>query len=114
MSGILKTRARILKAPWRKTATMSAPAPTPWRRIVPPLARLDLRPRRQDHADRRRCPRRMPRPRLAGGVQRRLKFDVQRAGSDATAVHRAQHLNVTDGIEAEARPRRVEGSGPGG
>jgi len=76
--------------------------------------RLDLRPRRQDHADRRRCPRRMPRPRLAGGVQRRLKFDVQRAGSDATAVHRAQHLNVTDGIEAEARRRRVEGSGPGG
>ena len=40
---------------------------------------------------------------LAGGVQRRLKFDVQRAGSDATAVHRAQHLNVTDGIEAEAQ-----------
>src|SRR5258708_7459717 len=39
---------------------------------------------------------------------------VQRAGSDATAVHRAQHLNVTDGIEAEARRRRVEGSGPGG
>jgi ABC-type glutathione transport system ATPase component len=39
---------------------------------------------------------------LAGGVQRRLKFDIQRAGSDATAVHRAQHLNVTDGIEAEA------------
>jgi hypothetical protein len=28
---------------------------------------------------------------LAGGVQLRLKFDVQRAGSDATAVHRAQH-----------------------
>src|ERR1700720_4396273 len=40
---------------------------------------------------------------LAGGVQRRLKFDIQRAGSDATAVHRAQHLNVTDGIEAEAQ-----------
>src|SRR5580692_4880624 len=39
---------------------------------------------------------------LAGGVQRRLKFDIQRAGSDATAVHRAQNLNVTNGIEAEA------------
>src|SRR5438105_8794693 len=39
---------------------------------------------------------------LAGGVQRRLKFDVQRAGCDAATVHRAQHLNVTDGIEAEA------------
>src|SRR5713101_9623321 len=38
---------------------------------------------------------------LAGGIQRRLEFDIQRAGSDATAVHRAQHLDVPDRVEAE-------------
>src|SRR5262249_38327916 len=39
---------------------------------------------------------------LAGRVQRRLEFNVQRAGASAAAVHRAQHLNVTDGIEVKA------------
>ena len=44
---------------------------------------------------------------LAGGVQRRLQFDVERAGADAAAVHRAQHLDVADGIEAEALAESV-------
>ena len=39
---------------------------------------------------------------LAGGVQGRLEFDIQRPGADTAAVHRAQHLDVADGIEAEA------------
>src|SRR5207247_3858710 len=44
---------------------------------------------------------------LASGVQRRLEFDIQRTGADATAVHRAQHLNVADGVEAKALGMRV-------
>ena len=39
---------------------------------------------------------------LAGGIQRRLQFDVERARTDAAAVHRAQNLDVANGIEAEA------------
>ncbi len=39
---------------------------------------------------------------LAGRVKRRLQFDVERARADAAAVHRAQDLDVTDGIEPEA------------
>src|SRR6266481_4950576 len=35
------------------------------------------------------------------GVQRRLEFDIQRAGADTTAVHRTKYLDVANGIEAE-------------
>ena len=38
---------------------------------------------------------------LAGGIERGLQFDIERAGADAAAVHRAQHLDVADGIETE-------------
>ena len=31
-----------------------------------------------------------------------MQLDVERAGADATPVHRAQHLNVADGVKAEA------------
>src|SRR4051812_30328841 len=34
-----------------------------------------------------------------GRIQGHLQFDIQRAGANAAAVHRAQHLNVTDRIE---------------
>ena len=39
---------------------------------------------------------------FAGGVQRRLQFDVERSRADATAVHRAEHLDVADRVQAEA------------
>ena len=39
---------------------------------------------------------------LAGGVQRRLQFDVERTRANAAAVHRAEHLDVADGVQAEA------------
>src|SRR5438132_9726173 len=39
---------------------------------------------------------------LTRRVQRRLQFDVERSGADATAIHRAQNLDVANGIEAEA------------
>ena len=49
---------------------------------------------------------------LAGRVQSHLQFDVQRARTNAAAVHRAQHLNVADRIEAEAagnaRPNQID------
>jgi hypothetical protein len=35
-------------------------------------------------------------------VESGLEFDVERSRADAPAVHRAQHLDVADGIEAEA------------
>ena len=40
--------------------------------------------------------------RSPAGFKRLLQFDVERAGADAAAVHRAQHLDVADGIETEA------------
>src|SRR4029453_6668449 len=39
---------------------------------------------------------------LSRGVQGGLKLNVQRTGADAAAVHRTEHLNVADGIEAKA------------
>src|SRR4029077_11779235 len=39
---------------------------------------------------------------LAGRVQRRLQLDVEGACAKAAPVHRAQHLDVTYGIEPEA------------
>ena len=46
---------------------------------------------------------------LAGRVEGGLQLDVQRAGAGAAPVHRAQHLDVVDGIETEALrdPRRA-------
>src|SRR5207245_10013903 len=38
---------------------------------------------------------------FTGRVQCGLEFNVQRASTDATAVHRTKHLDVTNGIEAE-------------
>src|SRR6202165_5228924 len=38
---------------------------------------------------------------LAGGVQRRLQFDVERSCADAAAIHWAQHLDVANGVEAK-------------
>jgi hypothetical protein len=40
---------------------------------------------------------------FAGGVQGPLQFDVERAGADTAPVHGAEHLNVTNRIEPEAR-----------
>jgi hypothetical protein len=37
-----------------------------------------------------------------GGVQRRLQLDIEGAGTKATPVHRAQHLDVAYGSEPEA------------
>src|SRR5262249_34050835 len=36
---------------------------------------------------------------FAGGVERGLQLNVQRPCARAAAVHRTQHLNVTDGIK---------------
>ena len=48
----------------------------------------------------------------AGGVERSLKFDVERPRADAAAVHRAQDLDVPNGVEAEASrdacPRQLD------
>jgi hypothetical protein len=41
---------------------------------------------------------------FAGRIQRGLKLDVEGAGTDAAPVHRAQHLDIADGIEPEAAP----------
>ena len=38
---------------------------------------------------------------FAGGVQRRLQFDVERTRADAAAVHRTEHLDVADRVQAE-------------
>ena len=38
---------------------------------------------------------------FAGGVQRRLQFDVERTRANAAAVHRAEHLDVADRVQAE-------------
>src|SRR5262249_35532584 len=39
---------------------------------------------------------------IAGGIECSLQFDVQRTCTNPASVHRTQHLDVTDGIEAEA------------
>jgi hypothetical protein len=39
---------------------------------------------------------------IARGVQHRLQFDVQRTRANAAAVHRAEHLDVADRVQAEA------------
>ena len=39
---------------------------------------------------------------LAGRIQCRLQFDVERARTDPAPVHRTQNLDIADGIEAEA------------
>ena len=39
---------------------------------------------------------------FAGGVQRRLQFDVERTRADAAAVYRAKYLDVADQVQAEA------------
>jgi hypothetical protein len=36
------------------------------------------------------------------GLRAPLQFDIQRTGSEPAAVHRAEHLDVAHGIEAEA------------
>src|SRR5208337_3694116 len=38
---------------------------------------------------------------FAGGVQRRLQFDVERTRADAATVHRTKHLDVADRVQAE-------------
>ena len=40
---------------------------------------------------------------LARRVERLLQIDVERPRAEAAAVHRAQHLDVADRVEAEAR-----------
>jgi len=40
--------------------------------------------------------------RSPAGFSAFLQFHVERAGADTAAVHRAQHLDVADGIKAEA------------
>ena len=35
-------------------------------------------------------------------IERLLQIDVQRTGAEAATVHRAQHLNIADRIEAVA------------
>src|SRR5260370_41922497 len=39
---------------------------------------------------------------LAGGVQRRLQFYVERTRANAAAVHGTEHLDVADRVQAEA------------
>src|SRR5262249_52708740 len=39
---------------------------------------------------------------VAGGIERCLQFDVQRARTNTTPIHRTQHLDVADGIEAKS------------
>jgi hypothetical protein len=39
--------------------------------------------------------------RVAGWVQRRLQFDVERSCAHAAAIHRAQHLDVANGVETK-------------
>jgi hypothetical protein len=39
---------------------------------------------------------------LAGRIQRGLKLNVEGAGANTTSVHRAEHLDIADGIEPEA------------
>src|SRR5262245_25733761 len=39
---------------------------------------------------------------LARRVQRRLQFDVERAGADTASIHWTQNLDVADGVEAKA------------
>ena len=39
---------------------------------------------------------------IAGGVQRRLQFDIEGARADPAPVHWAKNLDVADGVEAEA------------
>src|SRR5208282_2220464 len=39
---------------------------------------------------------------FAGGVQRRLQFDIERTCANAATIHRAEHLDVADGVQAEA------------
>src|ERR1700684_2893067 len=36
-----------------------------------------------------------------GGVQRRLQFDVERTRANSAAIHRAEHLDIADGVQAE-------------
>src|SRR5271155_1402162 len=39
---------------------------------------------------------------IAGGIQRRLQFNVERSRANTAAVHWAEHLDVADGVQAEA------------
>src|SRR2546430_5214049 len=39
---------------------------------------------------------------VSSRIEGPLQFDIQRTGSESAAVHRAEHLNVAHGIEAEA------------
>src|SRR5258706_3745384 len=38
---------------------------------------------------------------VVGGIESGLQFDVERSGADTAAVHRAENLDVADGVEAE-------------
>src|SRR5215831_7109814 len=39
---------------------------------------------------------------VAGGIERSLQFNVERSGADATAVHRAENLDIANVVEAES------------
>src|SRR6202171_1499106 len=39
---------------------------------------------------------------VSSRIEGPLQFDIQRTGSEPSAVHRAEHLDVAHGIEAEA------------
>src|SRR5882672_571054 len=38
---------------------------------------------------------------VVGGIESGLQFNVERSGADTAAVHRAENLDVADGVEAE-------------
>jgi hypothetical protein len=38
---------------------------------------------------------------VARGIERSLQFNIQGTRADAAPVHRTQHLDVADGIDAE-------------
>ena len=44
---------------------------------------------------------------IAGGIECSLQFDVQGACTNPASVHRTQHLDVSNGVEAEALGIRV-------
>jgi hypothetical protein len=55
---------------------------------------------------------------IAGGIEGGLQFNVQRPRTHPTAIHRAEDLDVADGIEAEAfgdsRPHQFDDTADGG
>src|SRR5258708_5326031 len=39
---------------------------------------------------------------IAGGIESGLQFDVERSRADTSAVHRAENLNIANGVESES------------